>query len=227
MKKVLLGMVVLALMLVPAAFATQSKSRFSLTLQVIGPGQVVAAPGVKCGGYLTKTHTCKVIYTAGAKVKLTATPKVDATLSSWRGSLNGKVLTKVLTMNAPKLVIATFSKVAVSPAPTPTPTPPTPTPPAPAPAPAPPARVTLNFSGSGTLELPPFTLPIDENLCWTSSWPEGAIIGDPNGDIGINDNTTYQFLVDANNTANGCTYIPAGLHQLSIIDEGSWTITIS
>jgi Divergent InlB B-repeat domain len=223
MKKLLFGAVVLALVLVPAALANQSQSRFSLTLKVIGPGTVMVSPGTKCAGYLTRTHACKTIYVAGTKVRLTASPKVDMKLSSWRGSISGKTSVKVFTMNAPKVITATFVKVPVSPAPTPAPAPA----PTPAPAPAPPARVTLNFNGSGLLDLAPFTLPVGENLCWTSSWPDGAAIGDPNGDFAINDNTTAEFLVDANNTASGCTYISAGPHQLWVNAEGSWTITIS
>jgi hypothetical protein len=107
-----------------ASAGSTAKPRFSLTLQVIGPGTVVASPGTRCAGYLTRVHTCRVVYAGGAKVKLTALPKVDAKLSSWRGSVTGRALTRALTMNAPKIVTATFVKVPPTRPPPPPPPPP-------------------------------------------------------------------------------------------------------
>ena len=112
-----------SMLLVPAiAFAgSTAKVRFSLTLGVVGPGTVSASPGARCAGYLTKVHSCRFVYAAGSKVKLTATPKVDVKLSSWSGSVKGKALTQTLTMNGPKVVTATFVKVPAPPAPPPPP----------------------------------------------------------------------------------------------------------
>jgi hypothetical protein len=121
------GVVLLAALLLPSfAFAgSTAKLRFSLTLNVIGPGTVTASPGAKCAGYLTRVHSCKLIYAGGTRVKLTALPKVDVRLSSWRGSLSGTALTRTLAMNAPRVLTATFVKV-----PAPSPPPPPPPPPA-------------------------------------------------------------------------------------------------
>ncbi len=92
-------------------------------------------------------------------------------------------------------------------------------------APPPPA-VTFNFSGSGEENLAPFSTPVGEELCWTSSWADGADIGDPNGDFTAFDNVTDDFIVDANNTASGCSWLPPGNHQFHVSDEGTWTISI-
>jgi hypothetical protein len=110
----------------PAAPAL--KPRFSLSLHVRGPGTVVASPGTRCAGYLTRFHSCRLVYAQGVKVKLTALPKVDARLSSLRGSISGMASTVTLTMNAPKVVIATFARVKPTPPPRPAPPPPPPPP---------------------------------------------------------------------------------------------------
>jgi len=92
--------------------------------------------------------------------------------------------------------------------------------------PPPPSPVTLNFSGNGTLQLAPFTLPVAEQFCWTSSWPDGGDIGDPNGDFSAYDNGGSSFDVSAYNEPSGCSYIAAGTYQLTVDDEGGWTISI-
>ena len=94
------------------------------------------------------------------------------------------------------------------------------------PPPPPPTPVTLNFSGNGTLQLAPFTVPLGEQFCWTSNWPDGASLGDPNGDFSAADNGASGFVVSASNQPSGCSYIGAGTYQLTINDEGSWTISI-
>jgi hypothetical protein len=122
-----IGAVTAALLLPAFASAGAAvKPRFSLTLQVIGPGTVVASPGTRCAGYLTRVHLCRNVYAAGTRVKLTALPKVDAKLSSWRGSLAGAGLTRTVTMNAPKVITATFAKVPPTRPPPPPPPPPPP-----------------------------------------------------------------------------------------------------
>ena len=92
------------------------------------------------------------------------------------------------------------------------------------------AHATYHFNGNGNLDLQPFSIPVGETLTWTSTWPDGAAIGDPNGDMGIWDNLgtgNATTLVNATNTASGSISLPAGTHQLSIVDEGSWTIDIT
>jgi Divergent InlB B-repeat domain len=98
-------------------------SRVTLTLNVIGPGTVVASPGTRCAGYLTRIHTCRASYAAGTRVKLTALPRANAKLSSWRGAI-GSGPTRTILMTVPRLLTATFVK---RPAP---PRPPAPHPPA-------------------------------------------------------------------------------------------------
>ena len=125
MKRLFLAGAATAALLVPTfAFAGAAvKPRFSLTLQVVGPGTVIASPGTRCAGYLTRVHLCRNVYAVGTRVKLTALPKVDAKLSSWRGSLAGAGLTRTVTMNVPKIVTATFVKVPPSRPPPPPPPP--------------------------------------------------------------------------------------------------------
>jgi hypothetical protein len=92
------------------------------------------------------------------------------------------------------------------------------------------AHAIYHFYGNGNLDLQPFSIPVGETLTWTSTWPDGAAIGDPNGDIGIWDNLgtgNAATLVSVTNVASGSISLPAGTHQLSIVDEGSWTIDIS
>jgi hypothetical protein len=91
----------------------------------------------------------------------------------------------------------------------------------------PPVPVTLIFGGSGPTYLGPFSLPVDEHLCWTSSAPDGAAGGNQSGDFALYDDATGETLVDAHDTPNGCLPVAAGKHQLSIIDDDTWTIKIS
>ena len=136
------GALAAALLASPGATAP---GRFSLTLRVIGPGTVAASPGARCTGYLTRVHTCRATYAHGAKVKLTALPKVGAKLSSWRG-VGGSGLTRTLRMNAPKAVTATFVKRPAS---------------SPPPKPAPPA---LGSTRSNPL---PLGAPVDISLSFS------------------------------------------------------------
>jgi Divergent InlB B-repeat domain len=108
----LIGVVATALVVTGLASAGPDALRFSMTLQVVGPGTVAVFPGGKCPGYLTRVHTCRLVYAGGTRVRLTAVPRVNAKLSSWRGSVTGRVPTRTVTMNSPKLVTATFVKVA-------------------------------------------------------------------------------------------------------------------
>lgn len=119
-----IGAVAAALVVVASA-GSVVKPRFSLTLGVIGPGTVVASPGTRCSGYLTRPHVCKVqLYSAGTKVKLTAVPKAGAKLSLWKGSVIGKALTRSITMSAAKSVSAVFVRVPRREPPPPPPPPP-------------------------------------------------------------------------------------------------------
>jgi len=89
--------------------------------------------------------------------------------------------------------------------------------------------VTENFSGTGNVELAPFSTSVGETLSWTSTWPDGASIGDPNGDFSIFDNSQSGWAGPVgNNAGSGSTYLPAGAHQFSVLDEGSasWTIHV-
>jgi hypothetical protein len=125
MKRILLMATAIAAGCLPAlASAGPAASRFSLTLRVIGPGTVSAVPGTSCVGYLTRVHACTRVYNAGARLRLTALPKVDAKLSSWRGSAVGRASTITVTMTAPKVITATFSQVAPTKPPAPPPPPP-------------------------------------------------------------------------------------------------------
>jgi hypothetical protein len=119
----ILRVAVATALIIPAvAFAGADASRVTLTLNVIGPGTVVASPGTRCIGYLTRVHTCRHTYAAGARVKLTAVPKANGKLSSWRGAI-GSGLTRTVSMTTPRLVTATFVK---KPAPLRPPPPPAP-----------------------------------------------------------------------------------------------------
>jgi hypothetical protein len=104
---------------VPAvALAGSTAARVTLTLQVIGPGAVVASPpGTRCAGYLRRVHVCRTSYATGTRVRLTAVPTATGKLSSFRGVL-GSGLSRILTMNPSRLVTATFVK---RPAPSPPP----------------------------------------------------------------------------------------------------------
>lgn len=106
-----IGAAIAALLVPTLAFAGSTPNRFSLTLQVIGPGTVGASPGVRCTGYLTRVRICRRVYLAGSRVRLTASPNIDAKLSSWQGSVTGKASTVMVTMNAPKTITATFAQV--------------------------------------------------------------------------------------------------------------------
>ena len=121
-----IGTVLLVALLLPSfAFAgSTAKPRFSLTLNVIGPGTVAASPGTRCAGYLARVHTCRTSYVAGTRVRLTAVPKANGKLSSWRG-VTGSGSTRTVSMTAPRFVTATFVNRPTSP-----PTPPAPPPPA-------------------------------------------------------------------------------------------------
>jgi hypothetical protein len=116
MKRILLLSALAAACIPGFAFADSTQaSRFALTLRVIGPGAVASSPGASCAGYLTRVHLCRRLYTAGTHVKLTAFAKVDAKLSSWRGSASGRASAITVTMDAPKVITATFAKVPPSP----------------------------------------------------------------------------------------------------------------
>ena len=71
-RQAFLGVVATALIVTGIASGGSGALRFSLTLRVVGPGAVVASPGAKCAGYLTRVHSCTRVYAGGTRVKLTA-----------------------------------------------------------------------------------------------------------------------------------------------------------
>jgi len=94
-----------------ALAASHASARVTLTLQVIGPGAVVATPGSRCVGYLERVHVCRTSYARGARVRLE--------LSSRGGRLVGTGLIRTVTMNRPRLVTAKFVKRPPAPQPAP------------------------------------------------------------------------------------------------------------
>jgi hypothetical protein len=69
-----------------------------------GSGTVTSSPpGIACG------PTCSASYTANTVVNLTASPAAGSTFTGWGGACSGSGACQV-TMNAPKLVTATFTQ---------------------------------------------------------------------------------------------------------------------
>jgi len=69
-----------------------------------GSGTITSSPaGIDCG------PTCSTSYTANTVVALTASPAAGSTFTGWGGACSGSGACQV-TMNAPKLVTATFTQ---------------------------------------------------------------------------------------------------------------------
>jgi hypothetical protein len=89
-------------------------------------------------------------------------------------------------------------------------------PPKPKPKPKPKARPTgLHFSGNGSKDLPPITVPHNSTLHWQASG--GYFFVSDRGGGAVN------ILSEAN---SGSTYVAAGRYQLVIAAVGDWSITI-
>jgi len=90
--------------------------------------------------------------------------------------------------------------------------------------------VTENYSGKGNMVEPAISTQIPEQLCWTSTWPDGAIINDPNGDFFLSDDAPGgSVLVPQTQAGSGCITLNPGNHELHIIDNdtASWTVKVS
>jgi len=77
---------------------------------------------------------------------------------------------------------------------------------------------------------PAISTQIPEQLCWTSTWPDGAIINDPNGDFFLSDDAPGgSVLVPQTQAGSGCITLNPGNHELHIIDNdtASWTVKVS
>ena len=76
--------------------STAPPAQYSLTTNAVGSGSVSINPS---GG----------LYNSGTPVTLTATPEAGYQFSGWSGDLSGSLNPAVLTMNANKTIIATFT----------------------------------------------------------------------------------------------------------------------
>ncbi len=62
-------------------------------------------PGIACG------TSCRIFYTPGSSVTLTATPDSDSTFMGWSGACSGNAPTCSVTMDGSKTVTATFADI--------------------------------------------------------------------------------------------------------------------
>jgi hypothetical protein len=89
------------------AFELQSVVAFTLTVTTDGTGSGIVTstpPGINCGS------DCSQSFTAGTVVTLTATPDPDSTFTGWSGACTNSTGNCIVTMDAAKSVMATFTK---------------------------------------------------------------------------------------------------------------------
>jgi hypothetical protein len=82
----------------------------------------------------------------------------------------------------------------------------------------------LTFSGSGTQNLGPITVPVNSALVWSCpSCATGffAVVSDING-------SNHGIALDANGQPSGQTYVDAGTYEnVQVETEGTWAFTFA
>jgi hypothetical protein len=93
---------------VAATFTTSSQAyTLTVTLSGTGSGTVTSDPaGIDCGA------DCNESYSVNTLVTLTATPEAGSIFSGWSGACSGTDLC-IVTMDAARMVAATFTKVTL------------------------------------------------------------------------------------------------------------------
>lgn len=196
---------------------------------------IVALLALACAGFASAGGLTKIILQPGACVTLgnwhvcAAKAKAKTVKGKKVVTVKGKTVTVTVkgtpvtvtipgTPPPPVTVTVTTTTQAAPPPPTTTTTP---------------TYVSRQWSGTGTSgnqTLDSFTTAVPETVTWTSSWPDGAGIGDPNGDFNLYDNLgsgSQVTMVNWDSTGSGSVALPAGTHQFTVLDESGSTWHVS